>query len=160
MSINIEDLQKHVIDPTLKHIGLYSKDASELLIMTALAESGASHLKQMGNGPAVGIYQMEPFTHDDCWINYLAYKKDIAALISSLSAPGLYGAKVGNAQEMAGNLYYATAMARIKYLRDRMPIPSHTDIDAMAAYHKRVYNSTLGKADPKKTADTYRKVRG
>jgi hypothetical protein len=49
-----------------------------LLLGTALTESGDMHyLHQLGNGPALGVYQMEPTTHEDIYDNYLKYKKEL-----------------------------------------------------------------------------------
>lgn len=139
--MNITQLKAHVIVPTLIHIGLHSEAAVELVLGTAIQESHLEYLKQLGRGPAVGIYQMEPATHDDIWRNYLAYKPDLAEKVRALELPGF----APGAAEMCGNLYYATAMCRVHYLRVPKKLPPTGDINAMALYWKQYYNTPLGK---------------
>ena len=47
------------------------------------------------------------------------------------------------AEEMTGNLYYATAMCRVHYRRVKEPIPN--TVIGQAQYWKRYYNTPLGK---------------
>ncbi|KAF0118141.1 MAG: hypothetical protein FD149_866 [Rhodospirillaceae bacterium] len=69
-----------VIRPTLLHLGLHSPAAEALLLGTAIQESRlGTYLRQTGGGPALGVYQMEPATHEDIWTNFLAYRPDLAA---------------------------------------------------------------------------------
>jgi hypothetical protein len=146
-----KQLREYVIRPTLKYIGMYSESAEELLVLTAAHESlGGKYLHQVGGGPAIGIFQMEPVTHDDCWLNWLHYQAEAAHKIGKLSAPkytGIHpatGRIMPEAEQMAGNLYYATAMARVKYRRDKHALPDADDVDGLAGYWKRVYNTHLG----------------
>ena len=67
-----------VVRPTLKKLGLYSLAAERLIVGTIYQESHAKYLKQLGNGPALGVIQMEPATYGDIWDNYLAYKRTLA----------------------------------------------------------------------------------
>ena len=63
--IQPEHLVKYVIEPVLKTLDLYSEDAVNLVLGTACVESECGRwLHQLGTGPALGIYQMEPDTHD------------------------------------------------------------------------------------------------
>ena len=74
MAINTKHLRLYIIRPTLQKINLWSEAAENLLLGTAAQESLlGTYLKQNGNGPALGIYQMEPNTHKDIWIHYLNY---------------------------------------------------------------------------------------
>lgn len=138
-------LREYIIQPVLRHLDAYSPAAEELLILTAAAESlGGRYLHQLGDGPAVGIYQMEPATHDDIWRNWLAYREHTVGRVRHFEIPGLYDDD--NAREMAGNLYYATAMCRCHYRRDPHPLPSQNDLSGLAAYYKRVWNTSAGSA--------------
>ncbi|RFD18931.1 hypothetical protein DY926_13985, partial [Komagataeibacter melaceti] len=69
--LNLSDLKARVIAPTLTLIGMGGRAAVNLLAGTALAESGCRRLVQDGGGPALGLWQMEPFTHDDIWKTFL-----------------------------------------------------------------------------------------
>lgn len=138
-----EQLRQHVIRPTLQHLRLWSEAAEALLLGTAAQESaGGRFLRQLSGGPAVGIYQMEPATHADIWRNFLAYHGDLARQVRELRST--VSPHIDPAQEMVGNLYYATAMARAHYLRVPEPLPDAADLSGMAAYWKAHYNTALG----------------
>ena len=128
-------LLQHIIRPVLKDLDLWSEPAERLLLGTACQESQCGrYLVQLG-GPALGIFQMEPATHDDIWVSYLTFR--------SLPIKRL------PAKDMIGNLWYAATMCRIYYLRVKEPIPDN--LPAQAAYWKRFYNTPLGKG----TEDDY-----
>lgn len=129
-----------VIRPTLQALDLSSLAAERLLLGTAIAESGLRHLKQI-RGPALGLYQMEPATHDDLWNSYLFRKPELAALIGGLVCA--HGPPP--ADHLIWNLRYATAMARLLYWRRPEPLPPADDIEANAAYWLAHYNTPQGK---------------
>ena len=149
---DIHQFRDLVIEPALDILDLNSQAAVELLLGTALIESGLKYLKQLGNGPAVGVYQMEPRTHSDIWTNYLHYKPDLVKKVRKLAHRN---SEFGPAQQMVGNLWYATAMARIHYYRVRAPLPAAGDIEAQASYWKRHYNTHLGKGTTDKYITTW-----
>jgi len=135
--IDIKQFREIVIRPALKLIKLYSPEAEELLLGTALQESRLQYIKQLGTGPALGVFQMEPRTHDDIWKNYLSYKPDLAKAVGKLSHSV-------NAQSLATDLLYAAAMSRVHYLRIPERLPAEGDIGGQAAYWKQYYNTYLG----------------
>ena len=152
MSLNCKDLRELVVRPTLQHLRLWSPAAEDLILGTAAQESAlGTYLKQV-NGPALGIYQMEPGTFNDIWENYLAYKPD---LTNSLYM--LYRQNIPDATAMVGNLYYATAFCRIHYLRVPEAIPVHKDIKGYAAYWKKYYNTPLGAGTEQEFIDNYKR---
>lgn len=134
-------LHDFVIAPVLDHLETDSLAARRLMLGTALTESRLVYLRQKASGPALGIYQMEPTTHDDIWENYLEFNPDMANRVRALreSWPG-------GPTSMVGNLWYATAMARLKYWRKPNPLPDAGSPERMAEYHKRHYNTALGAA--------------
>jgi hypothetical protein len=141
-------LLEYVIRPVLKGLGLHSEAAERLVLGTACAESDCGRwLRQKEDGVALGIYQMEPATHLDIWINFLQYKPVLANKVISWSTA--VAPDVPEPREMVGNLNYATAMCRVHYLRDPEPIPD--TLPEQAEYWKRVYNTHLGAG----TADGY-----
>lgn len=139
--LNIVQVKYLIVQPVLKYVGLGSDAAVNLLTGTTLVESQLTWLKQI-HGPALGIAQMEPATHDDCWINFLKYKLDLANKIRE--ACGISGQP--DASLMVWNLRYAILMARIKYLRAPDPLPEAIDAEALSMYHKQHYNTSLGQA--------------
>lgn len=134
---------QYIIDPVLKSLALWSPSARVLLLGTAMAESRLQYIHQIGGGPALGLYQMEPATHDDIVRNYLRYKPALSEIVEALSTSSLM--VIGRpAEEMQGNLYYATAMARVHYRRVREALPAAGDAAAMARYWKQYYNTPKG----------------
>ena len=134
-----------VIRPVLAKMGAGGPAAEELLLGTAIQESLCfMYRKQVGGGPALGYYQMEPSTHDDIWDNFLKYRPTLANntifFLSSKNA--------NKHMELKNNDKYATAMARIHYMRVVFPIPKRGDLSAQANYWKRHYNTPLGRGRP------------
>lgn len=139
------DLQRLVICPTLEQLGLYSPAAANLLLATALAESvvgGWQRLAQL-KGPALGLYQIEPATHRDVWRNFLGYRPALREKVIRFAAAGVVANSPPD-DELAWNLRYATAIARIIYWRDPAALPAADNIEAMGKTWKRVYNTPAG----------------
>ena len=138
--MNLENLRELVIRPALQHIELWSQAAENLVLGTALVESNAEYLHQV-KGPALGLWQMEPATHDDIWINFLQYNASLREWLKELQTPAAF---TNGANELIGNLYYGAAMCRIHYRRVAEPLPKAKDAEAMAAYWKAHYNTSAG----------------
>ena len=148
--MDIEQFHKYVVRPTLEVIGLQSLEAERLLIGTALVESRLHYIQQV-KGPAAGLYQMEPATHDDIWKNFLAYKPALSQRVDKLLFSGM-----DKVEQLRVNMAYATAMCRVHYFRSKDPLPRTPE--EMALYHKRYYNTVLGKTDPKESVEYFRQA--
>ena len=150
--LNHEQLRELIVKPVLSLIRLYSDDAVELLMFTCAAESkGGTYLKQI-KGPALGIYQMEPATHNDIWQVFLRNRTDLIYIMSS----NLNAYRMPDENRMIYDLYYATAMARLHYLRVSKSLPDRNDLDALFDYYKEFYNTKLGKAKKDKCIAAYK----
>ena len=134
--MDAKQLHDYIIVPVLDHLGMDSLSARLLILGTALIESDLASIRQRGGGPAMGLWQMEPNTHDDIWENYLAYRE---ALANSIRAHMI--GQHPSASAMKVNFYYGTAMARIHYWRVAAPLPDKGDSEAQAWYWKRWYNT-------------------
>ena len=110
---------------------------------------GGKYIHQI-NGPACGVYQMEPATARDILDNYLAYKLDLAAEVRSL-----YISNLSLEDNLTMNFAWATAMCRIHYLRVKESIPD--TLEGRAAYWKKYYNTSKGKGF---TCDYINKAKG
>lgn len=139
--VDPKQLRELVVRPTLGFLKLGGQAAENLVVGTALVESGLSWLHQRGAGPALGLWQMEPATHDSLWDNYLGYRSKLSADVLQLATPASI---TEGATEMVGNLFYACAMARVYYRTKKAPLPAADDVDGMAAYWKLHYNTALG----------------
>lgn len=153
MPLNAKHLRDYVVRPALQHVGLWSENAERLVMGTAAQESGLVALHQIGGGPALGLWQMEPETHEDIWENYLAFRTPLRTKLHELtpSWPDLR-------EQLITNLAYGAAMCRLKYLRDKAPLPDKNDIAGMAAIHKRVYNTADGATKPGEFVKNYRRL--
>lgn len=147
-------LREYVIRPTLEYLGLWSPEAESLLLGTAAQESHMGHYLHQVRGPAVGIYQMEPATHQDIWTHYLAGKPQLSSKVRSLAAYRWHTSFIP-AIEMHGNLAYATAIARVFYLRKPDALPK--DLAGWAEYWKRHWNTHLGAGTEEQFIENYRR---
>lgn len=143
-----------IIRPTLLHLGRWSPAACELLLGTALVESALVYRRQIGGGPALGYFQMEPATHDDIWANFLSYRPQIANAVASL----LSSATADRHRELEINDRYGCAMARVHYARSPAPLPKAGDVPAMARYWKQHYNTLLGAGTESKYIQTWSSI--
>jgi hypothetical protein len=150
--MNSKQLRDDIIKPTLSALGLYAKNRENLLFGTAAHESKMGmYLKQIGGGPALGLYQMEPVTHRDCWNTFLVYRPLLSEKINKIS--GIEG--IAPDALLVTNFMYATAMATVKYLRIIEKIPDADDLNGLAKYWKKYYNTVLGKGTPEQFIKDY-----
>jgi hypothetical protein len=132
------------IRPALVSLMAGGLAAEKLLLGTAIQESLLIHRQQLGGGPALGLFQMETATHDDCWENYLDFRDNLASKVKLTLGAGQKPA----ADTMKLNDRYAAAMCRVRYLRAPGALPAANDINAMANYWKQNYNTPQGKGSP------------
>jgi hypothetical protein len=136
--IDPDQFKKEVIEPALSTVGLYSPTAVQLLLATAIAESGLVYIRQHGEGPAMGVYQIEPATRQDCHDNFINYRTELEGNIKRL----MTGEDPD--QQLISNLSYATIIARIVYYRAPEELPALNDLEGYANYWKQHYNTHLG----------------
>ena len=152
--MDYKQLLDNVITPTLRKIGFHSVAAEQLILGTIAQESRAKYLRQFNNGPARGLIQMEPATHKDIYLNYLAYRDEIAKKLEGLLTSDELDMNLEVSRKEAidnvadnslvFNLAYQVAMCRIHYLRTPEALPEANDLGSMANYWKKYYNTELG----------------
>ena len=146
-------LRRLIIQPVVKGLSLYSENIENLLVGTCAQETrGGSYLLQefkKDEDPqqilktklcALSIYGMEYKTHDDIWKTFLPSKPKITNDLMQICT----FSKKPTAEMMIYNLFYATAMARIFYLRIQETVPA--TLELQADYYKTYWNTSLGKA--------------
>ena len=139
--IEAHQLHDLIVKPALIALGKkYSQPAARALIMGTIAHESMSgrYIKQVG-GPALGIIQMEPVTHDDIWQNYLRYKPE---LVNRLKL--LFEIKEPNAERLIYDLRYNVVMCRLHYRRVKEKLPAADDVQGLARYWKTHYNTVNG----------------
>ena len=139
--INPNQLLVGVIRPTLillqSGLGTASQEnAEEILLGTGMQESHLGDYIAQRGGPALGVWQMEPATANDIWINYLAFRSPTMQAVSRLMVQGQ-----DRVAQLQGNLYYACAMARLRYARAPGALPAAGDLEGQAAYYVKNYNA-------------------
>ncbi len=142
---------RELVEKTIREMGLYSPEAAELLLGTCAQESAyGKYRKQLGGGPALGIFQCEPATFNDIVDNFLNYKKELLVKIIEVSK-----VQQLNAADLETNDILATCICRVHYLRVDGPVPK--DLDGWARYYKQYYNTPGGKATEEEFKANYRK---
>jgi hypothetical protein len=137
--LDIRQFRDRIVRPVLRAMEAHSPAAEALLLGTAAQESRCTYLCQLGGGPALGLYQMEPATHDDIWNSYLAFRQNLTDAVSAWLVPGK-----SRTEQLVWNLAYATAMCRVHYQRVPEALPAATDVPGLARYWKRHYNTVQG----------------
>ena len=146
---------KDLIARVLKSMGHYSREAVDLLMVTAAQESHCGHYIRQIGGPALGIFQMEPETLLDIYENYLPRKPQLAR---KLSESRTYDREL----DLEGNLLYQIVAARVHFLRVPKAIPKrewfeaeHAYVSALAGYWKQYWNTLAGKGSVKEAVQNY-----
>ena len=140
--MNPDQLRVNIIQPVLKYMDMGGLNAEELLLATAVHESGGlQYVRQLGGGPALSLFQIEPRTHDDIWKNYVGYRPQLGAMLNRLR----FDAFKGQQLELMGNIPYSVAIARLVYKRARGALPDKDNVKEMAKYWKLNYNTMKGK---------------
>lgn len=152
--INPRQLERHVIYPVLQTLEYYSENAADFMLGIAAAESACgSKIVQDYDGPGLGIYQCEPATHDDIIRWATERRPELIKKLRTYVPQTVYAA-------LPGNLYYATAICRLHWLRIPDPMPKAGDVQAQAALWKKYYNTVAGKGTEAEFIARRRRVLG
>lgn len=146
-------LREQVIRPALLKVNSWMPVWEDILLGVAAQESHLTYVKQLGGGPALGLWQEEPFTHDDIWKNYLAFRAPLAADIRAL----IGGAQPASAL-LATNHLYACAMAWVRLVRSHVPLPALGYVPGYAHMWKIGYNTIAGKGTEQEFIDNYKRI--
>jgi hypothetical protein len=138
MGICPNELQHLVIRPTLEYLGEFSENAEALLVATAAIESGMG-FRLKGDKKRLGVFQISPQSHQRIWDHYLAKDPDLASKVRGLASQREFLSHPH--AELTTNLRYNTAIAWMMYKRKSRPLPSCTDITAIAKYWRRHFHS-------------------
>lgn len=128
--------QTRVIDPVLMRINLYSKAASTLLLGTAIQESSLGKLSK-------NMFQIQTQTVQDLNMHYLVHHRELKNIVHEL-----YDTQHSISWNLNNNVEYEIAIARIIYLRGNQQLPHASNIDGLARFWKKYYNTYLGKGTP------------
>ncbi|OUS31645.1 hypothetical protein A9Q99_03490 [Gammaproteobacteria bacterium 45_16_T64] len=128
MGISARELQRHIVQPTLAHMGINSESAINLMMGTAAIQSSfGAHLMQ---NSGLGLYCMTQRVHCDIWDNYLAFNEDLASDIRGLASQHEFLREPHS--ELIGNFPYATAIAWLVYQQADVQLPDSEDTEGLA----------------------------
>jgi len=140
---------KSLIIRVLDEIGLLTPGAVELLLGTAAQESAmGTYIRQLGNGPALGIFQMEPATFNDIIENFLRHKLHLRSRVENCC-----NVKFLKSSDLETNLALSICFARLHYYRKFEDLPQ--TLDGMARYWKKHYNTPLGRGTEAEFIENY-----
>ena len=135
---------RRVIRTALKQLGDWSPAAENLLLGTALQESGRN--ARLREGRRLGIYRISPAAHRAVWDKYLVGDPELASRVRGLA--GQHGFLCDPHGELATNLKYATAIAWMIYRRHGHDLPDAEDIAGLARHwHRHFHSRPSGSAE-------------
>lgn len=149
-----EVVLNEIINPACKELGLYSVDAAFLLLGTCAQESHLGKYRRQIGGPALSIFQIEPATEHDVWYNFLRYHPKFIPLMGDEMPEKLDNDLLFN------NDIYAAKIARLIYYRVSEKLPDHNNVQEMARYWKKYYNTPKGKGTEAQFIKSYEKYIG
>lgn len=131
--------------------GFESDGAVQMVMGTAAHESHFADFAQLGGGPALGLWQIEPEDADDIHKNFLVYHPDLSRRVADLVAswPSIE-------QQLASNIAYGAVICRLTYWRHPNPLPAPGDLTGQASLWKVAYNTALGAGSPAEFIADYR----
>lgn len=144
-----------VVRPTLNSLSLGGKVPEMVVLGTAAVESGFSALAQVGGGPALSMWQIEPATARDTWRRSKPEHKKGVLYLASLDGP--FGTATDDDEaievilaQLPGNLYLGAAMCRLVYYLKPFTMPnriepvSESSMQVLARIWKNHYNTKKG----------------
>ena len=158
-----EQVQQYrsLIKKVITTMGMYSKEAEDLILGSGLYESRYRYIRQIGSGIAKSFWQVEVATAQDNINSYLKYRQSRARLCASAAlvpvqyvSKGIRDEEVGDMLE--ANIAYGIMHCRLKYYRVPKKLPS--DLEGQAAYYKKYYNSAHGKASEEEYIEQYKEA--
>ena len=157
---SLTDEFEYIIFKVLVFLGIKRNDNDDLDIMlgTCATETLMSReLRQLNysmysNEGAFGPWQQELKTsHDDIWQNYLPAHPKLTNKIKKLKIGCL-----SDKDNLTANFWYAAAMARMQYYRQKEALPKAGDYCSQAKYYKKYFNTYLGSGTEEKYIECYK----
>lgn len=155
VSVNSNEYLKREIKNTLKNSNMYSEVLYKLLLGTAATESEFGQITKQTNGPALGIFQIEPRTANDIWLNYLSVKPKLKEKVESV-----LWKNVDLNTQLQYNVKYQILLAAINYRRVseiyNQKLPKDNSIWSLAWAYKKFHNTKSGKGTTKRFFRKYK----
>lgn len=152
--MNKEQLVNLVIIPTLKEIpcGISQKAVLAVTMIIAHESLRGNFLKQTGDGPAMGMINMEPKTYKATWL-WGQSVWDNAFLMGIITESEFKEKRAPLIGRLIYDLRFNVFMARQRLFMDTDPLPETPY--QMSAYLKDYWNSEGGAADSNSYLNDY-----
>lgn len=137
MIFTADDLREFVVKPTLKYLDEWNEAAENLLVGTAVQESGLGF--SLREGRRVGLYHISPAAHRAIWDRYLVQFPTLASRVRGMA--GQHTFLENPHGELLTNFKYATAIAWYIYKRTGDYLPAADDIQGLARFWHRHFHS-------------------
>lgn len=139
-------LSEFIIKPTLKKIPKGFTEESVMAIEMIIAHESfkGKYIKQIGGGPALGLIQMEPETHNDTWKHGDSIW-DNALKVGIVNNYDHQNKIHPTPDRLIYDLSYNVFMARQRLFMKKGALPSSPGY--MSMYLKENWNTVFGKAD-------------
>lgn len=160
--IDVEHLTAHLIEPALWRMEERCKPGRKFYTLSAIRMIGriaaqvsdrGTYWRQLGNGPALGLLQIEPATCQDVWREVIGRQDDIEAVVRSVLPHGFNYMHADSDEHLVFNVRYNIMIGRLCLWRHREPLPAYDDIDGQFDYYNKYFNSLAGHA----TLESWRK---
>lgn len=150
--LDLSQFKSLIVRPVITALGLPGSVEARTQFHTGipLAESALTYLAQLRGGPALGVSQVEKFTHDDCWLNYLRSRPTLARVVRGYLPARFVGQAVPDATAMIESLSYSVAISAIRFIRSPVALPPAGNARAQCQAWKDGYNTAggAGAVDP------------
>lgn len=130
---------------------LYNENAVELLMLTAAQETHLGRYLEQNKGPAEGVFQIEPNTLQDIKDNFLKYNPKLWEAVKA------FDTGLDDHDDLNGNLLFQIVIARLVYYRASDPLPDRNNLESVAKYWKKHYNTTAGKGTVAEAMANYKR---
>lgn len=137
MIFSADDLRCLVIRETLKYLGEWSQAAENLLVGTAIQESGLGFC--LKENRRLGIFHISASAHRAVWDHHLVHYPELASQVRGLA--GQHAFIDDPHGELLTNLKYATAIAWGIYRKVGQPLPDADDIEGLGAFWQQHFHS-------------------
>ena len=149
---------RELITSTLEGLGgkYASDDAVQLVLETGLVESRYMYIKQLGDGPAIGFWQVEPATAVDNLQHFLMHRTGLMGRCARASCVDLKHwqdfSEETWSEILEKNIAAGVIHCRLKYWRVPKKMPN--TLEGRSKYWKKYYNSDLGAGTEEKYVDS------
>jgi len=158
--MKVEQVENYIINPVLDACAqieprMRSNSIKQLLLGTMAQESAFGlYSRQVGGGPALGPFQIEPATEKWLREDYLARKPKLKNIASLLLHDAPRDDEYYNVQ-LETNWRYGAFMARIRYWVVPDPLPDQ--LEGWAEYWDKHYNANPNHGFPEDFIKAYNK---